>query len=287
MPKTRCREGVKLKTIDPMSIVQSYIMPTRIGSSNTFSDSIEISACEDLIRRKRAEGLKGIGMLHIFLAAYTRMLSQRPGINRFIRGQKTYKRNRIEICLTVKKDFQLDAQETVVKLITAPDDTLDGIYEKLTVLLEDNRTLGDQNGMDNIARLLSHIPGVLLKFAVWLLRTGDYFGLLPRGLTEASPFHASMFITNMGSLGIPPIYHHLYDFGNVPVFLAIGAKRKAYTNQKDGSVKEEKLLDFTVVCDERICDGHYYASAFKYLKTLFKNPELLEQPPEQVLRDID
>lgn len=287
MSKPNRREGVKLKSCDPMSTVQNYIMPTRIGSSNLFSDSVEISACEALIWRKRAEGLKGLGMLHVFLAAYTRTLSQRPGINRFIRGQKTYKRNRIEICLTIKKSFELDGQETVVKLVTEPDDTLDGIYHKLTALLEENRAAGDQNGMDNIARVLAHLPGVLLKFAVWLLRTGDYFGLLPRSLTSASPFHASMFITNMGSLGIPPIFHHLYDFGNIPIFLAIGAKRKAYSVQKDGSVKEQKLIDFTVVCDERICDGHYYASAFKYMKTLFKNPEVLETPPQQVLSDVD
>ena len=43
----------------------------------------------------------------------------------------------------------------------------------------------------------------------------DYFGFLPRWLTKLSPFHGSVYITSMASLGIPPIFHHLYDFGNV------------------------------------------------------------------------
>lgn len=281
------REGVKLKTLDPLNLVTSYIMPTRVGSSNTFFHSLEITECEEFIRKKRAEGLKGLGMMHVFLAAYVRTVSQRPAINRFIRGQKVYKRNNIVCCLTIKKDMSLNAQETVVKLELTPKDTIDDIYHKLNKLVEENRVEGDVNSMDSFARLLTYIPGVLLKFVVWLLKTMDYFGLLPRALINLSPFHGSMYITNLGSLGIPPVAHHLYDFGNIPIFIGIGAKRQEYALQKDGSVKELRLMDFTLVCDERICDGHYYASAFKYLQKLFKNPEVLSTPPETVVADID
>ena len=42
-----------------------------------------------------------------------------------------------------------------------------------------------------------------------------------------------------------------------------------------------------VVTDERICDGFYYAAAFKLLRRYIENPELLELPPEQVFEDID
>lgn len=281
------REGVKLKSLDPLNLVTSYIMPTRVGSSNTFFHAIEITECEEFIRKKRAEGLKGLGMMHVFLAAYARTVSQRPAINRFIRGQKVFKRNNIVCCLTIKKDMSLNAQETVVKLELSPKDTIDDVYYKLTKLIEENRVEGDANNMDSFARLLTYIPGVLLKFVVWLLKTMDYFGLLPRALINLSPFHGSMFITNLGSLGIPPVAHHLYDFGNIPIFIGIGAKRQEYALQKDGSVKELRLMDFTLVSDERICDGHYYASAFKYLQKVFKNPEMLNDPPEEVIPDID
>ena len=119
------------------------------------------------------------------------------------------------------------------------------------------------------------------------LKLLDYFGLLPRFLTKLSPFHGSMFITNMGSLGMPPIFHHLYDFGNLPVFIAMGAKRTEYRMNKDGDVEKHRLLDFTVTCDERICDGHYYATAFKTLQKYLENPELLLEKPEIVIEDIE
>jgi hypothetical protein len=90
----------------------------------------------------------------------------------------------------------------------------------------------------------------------------------------------------MGSLGIPPIFHHLYDFGNIPVFMSYGAKYVEHTINAEGEVEKHKYIDFTVTCDERICDGHYYASAFKYLKGLMAHPEVLDNPPEKVIEDI-
>ena len=113
---------------------------------------------------------------------------------------------------------------------------------------------------------LMMIPGVILKFVVWLLKTMDYFGMLPGFLLEVSPFHGSMIITSMGSLGIKPIYHHLYEFGNLPVFGAFGCKRKAYDIQEDGSVVQRKYLDVKFVLDERIVDGYYYAAFFKHYR---------------------
>ena len=103
---------------------------------------------------------------------------------------------------------------------------------------------------------------------------------------KVSPFHGSMIVTSMGSLGIPAIYHHLYDFGTVPAFCAFGRKRRA-EEIKDGEIVERKYVDLKFNLDERICDGFYYASAFKLIKKMVENPELLEIPPETVVEDID
>lgn len=270
-----------------MDAVSPFIMPNRIGASNTFFATVDIEKCEQLIRQKRAEGMKGLGMIHIFMAAYVRVVSQLPGINRFIRGQRLYARKDIEICMTIKKELKLNAPETVLKLTATPHDTLHSIYQQLSSEIAENKQGGDQNNMDAAARFLVNLPGVFLKFTVWFLKLLDYFGMLPRGLTKLSPFHGSMFITNMGSLGMPPIFHHLYNFGNLPIFIAMGAKRTEYVLNKEGIPEKRRLIDFTIVCDERICDGHYYASAFKKLKKILENPEQLLQPPETVIEDID
>ena len=152
--------------------------------------------------------------------------------------------------------------------------------------IKKNKEEGDHNNMDTAARVLVSLPGVLLRLTVSFLKLLDYFGWLPRFLTKLSPFHGSMFITNMGSLGMPPIYHHLYDFGNLPVFIAMGAKRTEYFTNRKGETEKRRVIDFTIVCDERICDGHYYASAFKKLKHVLTNPEQLLEPPKEVIEDI-
>ena len=280
------KDGRRIRGGIPMDAISPFLMPDRTGASNTFSATVDIEKCEQLIMQKRLEGMTGLGMIHILMASYIRVVSQLPGINRFIRGQRLYARNGIEICMVVKKEVKLNSPETVVKLYAKPDDTLSAVYNNLTEEIEKNRIEGDTNNMDTAARILVSLPRILLRIAVGFLKFLDYFGLLPRFLTKLSPFHGSLFITNLGSLGIPPVFHHLYDFGNLPVFIALGAKRTVYETTRDGEVIKRRLIDFTVVCDERICDGHYYATALKKLKKILENPEQLLIPPERVIDDI-
>lgn len=283
----KTKEYRRIRSGTPMDAVSPFVMTDRIGSSNYFSASVDIEKCEQLIKEKRDSGMKSLGMIHIFMASYARVISELPGINRFIRGQRVYSRKNIEICMAIKKELKLNAPETVVKLYATPYDTLDTIYNNLSRELECNKQDGDRNNMDTAARILINFPRVFLKFTVWFLKLLDYFGWLPRWFTKLSPFHGSMFITNMGSLGMPPIFHHLYDFGNLPVFIAMGSKRSEYVLTKDGTTKKRRLIDFTITCDERICDGHYYASAFKKLKKLLEDPEQLLTPPQRIVEDIN
>jgi hypothetical protein len=263
-------------------------MVNRTSASNLLKDRVEVTdKIEEYIMKKRGEGLKGFGMMYIFMAAYIRTVSQYPGINRFISGQKIYARNNVQIVIDIKKKMELDAQDTTIKVDFDPSATVYEVFEKFTEQFELNRVDDDVTVFDKAARILNYIPGVFLKFTVWFLKMLDYFGLLPKFLIKLSPFHGSMFITSMGSLGIPVIYHHLYDFGNIPVFLAFGRKNQRLALTREGKVVEKKYIDFSVVTDERICDGHYFATALKYLRDVLKNPEVLDTPPEKVVYDID
>ena len=280
------REGRRIKSGMPMDAVSPFIMSNRAGSSNSFSATIDIDKVETLICEQRQNGMDSLGMIHVFMAAYVRTVSQLPGINRFIRGQRVYARNGIEICMVIKKQLRLNAPETIVKLEATPNDTLADIYKNLDNEIEKNKAEGDQNNMDFLIRWLMKLPRILLRGTVTFLKILDYFGLLPRFLTKLSPFHGSLFITNMGSLGMPPVFHHLYDFGNLPMFIAMGAKRTEYYIDKNGTTQKRRVMDITFMCDDRICDGHYYASAFRKLKRILANPEQLLDVPERVVEDI-
>ena len=281
----REKEGRRIKTLTPYNMIIPYIMVERNDSQNSIATYVDVSGAETLIRKLRSEGYVSIGILHVLLAAYVRAISQRPGVNRFIRGQKIYARNGIVINIIVKRKMSIDAADTSVKLRLKPTDTLIDIYNKwmelYTKVMEE-----DENGMDKTARIICYIPGLIKKFTIALLKFLDYFGLLPGAIVDVSPFHGSMFITNMASLNIPPIVHHLYNFGNVPVFIAFGAKRYQIVANDDGTVTKNRVIDIIANLDERICDGFYYASAMKLLKKYFQNPEELLKAPETVVEDI-
>ena len=282
-------DGRRVRTLHPMDQITAYFQWERNICSNHFEESFEISHAERYIRQKRREGYTDFGITHVLLAAYVRGVAKYPQLNRFLSGQKVYSRgDDIQYCMVIKKDMKVSSPDTAIKVHLTPADTAVDVYHKLNAAVESVKSTQElDSSLDGLIMALNLIPGVFLKFTVWFLKLLDYFGLLPRFLLELSPFHGSLFFTSMGSLGIKPIYHHLYDFGNLPVFGSFGMKRKAYELQEDGTVAMRKYVDVKFVLDERICDGYTYATFFKYYRRLIQHPEILDFPPEEVNRDID
>lgn len=281
------KDGRLVRTLPPMQRVMPYIMKRRSDAQNTFADSFDITEADKMVRAKVKDGKQNFTLLHIILAAYVRMLSQRPGVNRFVNGRKIFARNNIEVVMAVKKEMSLEGRDTMIKVVFPPDATVDEVYEIFNRTVEEATKADGETFFDVVAKTLIALPGFILRIIVKLLFALDYMGWLPRVLTNVSPFHGTMIITSMGSLGIKPIYHHIYDFGNLPVFLSYGTKYTVNTIDRDGVVTRHRYVDIKAVTDERICDGYYYASALKLLKRYIQSPTVLEERPEKVIEDID
>ena len=283
------KDGRKVRTINPMNKFMPYIMPMRCDACNTYADMFDVTKTDRFCREKVKEGKTNFGFLHVMLAAYIRAVSQRPALNRFVSGQKIFTRDGdIQIVMTIKKTLSSDAPDTCIKVRFSPEDTVDEVYEKFNKAVTDVTSQpDDQSSFDKLNKALSLIPGLFCRWTVKFLNFLDYFGWLPKKLLWLSPFHGSMIITSMGSLGIKPIYHHIYNFGNLPVFLSYGTKYFRMMPDKNGEMVKKKYIDLKVVTDERICDGYYYASVFKYIKKVFDNPTVLDTPPAEVKEDID
>lgn len=282
-------DGRRIRTLDPMAQISAYFQVERNTCSNLFEESFEITHVDRYIRQKRREGLTDFGITHVLLAAYVRGIAKYPQLNRFISGQKVYSRgNDIQYSMVVKKEMSVDSPDTSIKVHLSPYDTAVDVYRKLNAAVAEVKASQElDSSLDSLIQHLNLVPSVVLKFVVWLLKLLDYFGLIPRSLLELSPFHGSLFFTSMGSLGIRPIYHHLYDFGNLPIFGAFGCKRRVNEVQEDGTIVQKKYIDVKFTLDERIADGFYYATFFKYYRRLLAHPEVLDTPPEEVIRDID
>ena len=279
------KEGRRIRTLPAMTQITSFIMKTRNDSMNMFEDVIDITNVEKYLDQKHEEGYTDMAMLHVILAAYVRIVAERPGINRFIAGQRIFARKNLECVMTIKKEMSLESPDTCIKVEFDPRDNIYNVYKKFR--REVNNALSEDTDFDNTAGALVKLPRFILRSAVGLLNWLDYRGWLPKALLKVSPFHGSMIITSMGSLGIPAIYHHLYNFGTLPVFISYGNIFTADAIKRDGTRERHHFVTLKVVTDERICDGYYYASAFKRLKRYMLHPEVLDNSPEKVVEDVD
>ena len=280
-------DGRKLRSLDPFYKIIPYIMKTRIDAQNYFEEKIEISNTETFIIKKRKETGERVSFLHVIIAAMVRTISQKPGLNRFVAGQKIFARNEILISFVLKKEFNEESPETTLKVKFNTNDTFMDIVRKVNSAVEENSDLDSTNDTDKLAKLIMAIPGQLVRFLVWVLRCLDYIGLMPKIINRLSPFHTSVFITDLGSIGIQPVYHHLYDFGTTSSFISFGIKMKEKVINSSNEITNKKYVRLCVVTDERIVDGHYFATAFKLYRNLIKSPEPLDQPPEQIYDDVD
>lgn len=280
------REGRLLRSLPAFSKFIPYIMPTRNDAFILYDESFEITAVDRELRRLRVEGYKGIGLLHFLIATHIRCISMLPGINRFIAGRRIYAHNDITVVMAVKRSLAIDATETTIKVHFEPTDTILDVYRKLNEKIEEIKTSDEDNNTEAVAEAMTRAPRFLLRFAIAVLRMLDYFGLIPDSLLEASPFHGSMIITDMGSLRLGPVFHHIYNFGTLPVFVAFGAKRHAYEISRKGQLQDNKYVDCKFVLDERIADGHYYAQFLQAYRYIFQHPEILEKAPTRVIEDV-
>ena len=270
----RC-DGRKLKTLDPLFRVIPHVMKERNDAHVYYTEELPIKYLDDYIARKSEEGIK-MSYMNIIYAAMIRLLAEKPSLNRFIMDGRTYARHDISISLAIKKGMTEESEETNIKLHFTGGENIFEIKEKLDSAIIENKEVTAQNDTDKFVKFLAHIPNWLYKMIVNFLMWLDKHGMMPKAVVELSPFHTSAYLTNLGSLGIEPIYHHIYNFGTVGIFLAMGRKKKTYIYEDDNIV-QEKAICLKWVADERICDGFYYANALKAFYRYLRKPEMLEQ----------
>ncbi len=277
-------DGRRIRKGDPTNIIMPYLMKDRADAQVFFDAEIDLTRVEAQIQEKRKEGLD-IGILDYMLCATVRTLSQYPRINRFIAGRRLFARDDIRISMVVKKKLSIDTEETAVKFNFKPDITLQEVNKELRDLIAENKGKEASNDMDRVVGILNKLPRPLFSFAINTLTWLDFHGHLPKFIHEVSPFHTSVFLTNMGSIGADPIYHHIYNWGTTSLFIAMGNKKKYRAIDKDGKISEKRIMKLRFVADERIADGFYLSRSLKYFTGLFLTPEKLELPPETVYED--
>lgn len=280
-------DGRVVKTVPPIQKIMPYIMKTRTDSMNMYDDVFNCEVWDAYIKEKEAEGLK-MSYMHIFIAGMVRMIALRPQLNRFIMNGRVYTRHKIYVSFVVHPKLCDGDTETTIKLEFEGTETIQEIAETINRRVKEETTdRQGENGTDKLAKVLTNIPGPVIRFAVNTLMWMDRHNLLPKAIIDLSPFHTSFFITNLKSLGINYIFHHTYEFGTTGLFFAIGKEQNHVDLDKEGNIISEKRMGWGLVTDERFCDGLYFALSLRQLRKFMKNPKLLETPLEAKVEDVE
>ena len=279
-------DGRRLKTVDPMQCITGVLMKKRYDSMNMFEDSLDCEAWDKNIKEKSAEGIK-LGYMHIFIAGAVRMLALKPRLNRFVMNGKIYARPKIWVIFTIHPELSIDCPDTTIKLCFEGTETILEIAEKINEAIRKETVLRkEENDTDKMVRLFNAIPTGILNVVASTLMWMDRHNMMPKSIIEFSPFHTSFYITNLKSLGINHVYHHTCEFGTNGLFFAMGKEKEVPVAHK-GEVTVEKRMGFSLVADERFCDGLYFALALREFRKLMRNPALLESPLEKKVEDIE
>ena len=273
----RRADGRRVKKLDPIVQMTPYLMPMRCDAQVFLEHKADYEKLSRYIVQKSREGQK-VTFMQILVAAYVRAISRNPEVNRFIFNKQYYSRNNCSVSYTVLKDPQdTGSNETTVRILY-------DVRDRMNAAVEASRATEDGDFVIRLASALLGVPG-LATLVVSVVKLLDRYGIAPKVLLRELPFYSGMFITNNGSIGLHHPWHHIYNFGDVSLFIGMGTLVKEAFVENDGRVRMRRWLPLGITADERVCSGAHYAQFFFDIMHLLDNPEELETPPEEVRFD--
>lgn len=277
-------DGKKVKDLDPIQRIVPHIMTARHDSQNLTTYDCPCEPMDEFINAQLAQG-EVYNYMHLLIAAMVRTFARFPRLNRFVMNGRIFTHNEIQVSFVVKKNLSPDAADSLVKLSFTGLESLPEVQKKIDEAIEANNNMAANNGTDKIARVLTITPNAIIKFLLGTIKFLDKHGLLPKAIINLSPFHTSLFVTNMKSIKGPSIFHHLYDFGTTGIFMSMGKESVVPAVSKDEYVTA-KRMPVWITTDERFCDGFYFVGAMKHFERLLKHPDLMMEPLEALTADI-
>ena len=209
----RRKDGQIDKSVDIFERIMPIIMKERNDALVYIKKEVQLDGMNEYIQKKKQEGID-ISHMEIIFTALARVLKEKPKINRFVMSGEMYKRNDIEIAVVVKPKLEEDVKESVVKFKFKGSEKIEEVSKKIKEEVTKIRNNTNNNTEDFVDKL-KNIPTIVLKIAINTLMFLDKINLLPKNIIDLSPFHSSIFVTNVGSIGLDKIYHHIYNFGTV------------------------------------------------------------------------
>ena len=253
-----------------------FIMPTKNGAFVLFEQQVPVEPARSFLATLNAgrSPERAVTLFHLVLRAIGMALHEFPRLNRFIAGCRLYERRGIWLSFSAKQRLERDAPLFTAKVAFDPTEPLAAMADRVLAAVGEGRS-GRESATDREIKFFLRLPAPILRVGVRVVRQLDAWGLLPSSFSAGDPLYASVFVANLGSVGLEAVYHHLYEYGTIPIFVSIGRIRRVPVVLADGSVASREAFLLRYTSDERIEDGFYAARALERLQALLEEPERL------------
>ncbi len=285
------KDATWIRDADPLHSFMPYLLLGRTDNEALLNDEVDITNVIKYLEKKNSEQPDfKYTIFHVVLAAIAKTIYLRPAMNRFLQGHRLYQRDHISFSFVVKRAFSDHASEALVimKMDTESDvSPLEQIYSRVKKEINYVRKENKTDDTTNFISILNKIPRPLLRLVAKFLFFLEYHGKTPAALEKMDPYHATCFVSNLGSIKMTASYHHLIDWGTNSFFVIIGEKKWQPVFKQDGSYEMKELLPLGFTIDERIADGFYFANSIKILRNILQHPEILDLPIQTPIDDIN
>ena len=264
----RRSDGTAVRNLPKLRRFMPYVSPGRNESAFYYSHEIEVDAAlRFLEQRNRARPPeRPITLFHLYLRSVSLGTHGNPEINRFVSGGRFYQRDGVWLTFSAMRELQKGSHLVTVKREFPPGESLDAMVDRVLDSLVSRRS-GTKTQADKEIDLALYLPSFLIRGVMRLLRWGDALGLLPSSMIESDPLFTSLFVANLGSLGMEAGFHHLWEYGSCSGFCVMGRIR----TRPDGT----RYMVCNYTWDERVADGLVTSFALKEFKERVENPEKL------------
>ncbi|HJQ85814.1 MAG TPA: 2-oxo acid dehydrogenase subunit E2 [Candidatus Binatia bacterium] len=279
MPIFSRTDGLPVEGVHPVRRIMPFLMPTRNGAFVLFEQEVAVGPAAELLARLNADRAPEtrITLFHLVLRAIGLAVAEFPRLNRFVAGSRLYQRRGIWLAFSAKQRLERDAPLFTAKIPFEPAASLAAMVDRIHATLGEGRS-GRESATDREIKAFLRLPAPLLRLGVRAMARLDAWGLLPASYAAGDPLYASVFVANLGSVGLDAAYHHLYEYGTIPIFVTIGRVRRVPVVLPDGSVGSREAVALRWTYDERIEDGFYAARALERLQALLEDPACLIGP---------
>lgn len=267
--KTSRADGVLVKGAHPYRRLMWFVMPTRNECVVYYEDKVR---AENLLEYLgQAKPKFECDVTHTAVAALNVAIGENPRMDQFVIGRRLYKRKERAITFSMKrKALDRKAKLAVVRMPMNNDETFASLAGRMNDSISHQRS-GEKTHSDKEYALFNLLPRTVLRLFTWLFHALDYVNLLPYAFTKEDSLYTSAVVANLGSLGMQPGFHHLYEWGTSSVFMMVGAIKEEPVVE-NGTIVPGKVLTIRYSYDERIDDGLSTRRAILRVQEILSDP---------------